>query len=91
MPDEPKKTRQPLKGMALQTDIIKKIGAQLERINDAETASNILDFMQRAVRKKLLAAMTHMGQNGQVAMALGPHGVTGTEDAEKKEEKENLW
>ena len=72
MPDEaPKKTRAPLRGMALQTDIIKKIGFQLDRLGDEpEMAGNILDFLSRALRKKIAASM--VATNGQLPLGANP-------------------
>lgn len=79
MPDDEKvekKTRAPLTGMALQTDIIKKIGAQLERVKDAETANNILEFLQRALRKKMMTGLAVMSSAGQVGLPMGANGAT---------------
>lgn len=69
MPDETeKKTRAPLTGIALSTDVMKKISKQLERVQDPREMDRIVEYIASATRQKKLELIRAMQKDGQLPL-----------------------
>lgn len=61
-------------GMALEMDVIKKIGAQLERLTDQHGRYRVLNFVQHSVNTALVTQTSGYSQAGPPKQANMPLG-----------------